>query len=296
MGDTTEDGQAGPRLGLAEVTQADLDAIDMEALAEAYNRGLACEKSGDVTGAVAAYRETLELDPLDRGGASLRLAVLGAAAAPVAAPPFYVATLFNQNAATFDETLVDGLGYAVPIMVRETHERLGLPRARRLLDLGCGTGLAGESLRDRADHVTGLDLAEEMLAEAAERGAYDALFIGEASSVLPHWAESGVEPFDLIVACDVLPYAGNLEPLMSGIAGCLAPGGHLAVSTETLEEDRIEPEGWALGTGHRYVHGEDYLRERLEAAGLEVLSLERIVVRSEDGAPVPGHLVVARRG
>lgn len=271
-------------------------AIDLEAVAEAYNRGLDRERAGDVAGAIAAFRETLRLDPLDRGGASLRLAVLGGGAAPPAAPPDYVATLFNQNAASFDDTLVEKLGYAVPMMLRETLDRLGLPPARRLLDIGCGTGLVGESLRDRADHLTGLDLAEDMLAEAAERGAYHDLYVGEAARVLAHWAETGMEPFDLIVACDVLPYAGDLGPLMAGIAGCLAPGGHAAVSTETLPEAEIGPGGWALGGGHRYAHSEGYLRARLAAVGLAVVSLEPIVVRSQNGRPVPGHLAVARRG
>ncbi|MBU1176793.1 MAG: tetratricopeptide repeat protein, partial [Alphaproteobacteria bacterium] len=65
-----------------------------EALAEAYNRGLAAEKAGDIDGAVAAYREALALDPNDPGGLAVRLAALGAGPTPSAASPAYVELLF----------------------------------------------------------------------------------------------------------------------------------------------------------------------------------------------------------
>ena len=38
------------------------------------------------------------------------------------------------------------------------------------LDLGCGTGLMGEALRERIDHLTGVDLSAAMIAKARERG------------------------------------------------------------------------------------------------------------------------------
>ena len=47
---------------------------DDDALAEAYNRALSLEKSGDFDLAAAAYAEVLALDPDDHGGAAVRLA------------------------------------------------------------------------------------------------------------------------------------------------------------------------------------------------------------------------------
>ena len=143
---------------------------DDDALALAYNRGLRLEKAGDLDGAEAAYREVLALDPADHGGASVRLAAMGRAPSPDAAPPAYVATLFDQNAAQFDDMLVEQLGYAVPMLVRERIAALGLGPWQRMLDLGCGTGLTGASMTDLAREITGVDLAEAMLDEAHERG------------------------------------------------------------------------------------------------------------------------------
>lgn len=265
--------------------------IDIDALAEAYERGLAAEKAGEIERAVAAYREALALDPEDRGGVAVRLAALGRGEAPEAAPPAYVATLFDQTAERFDDILVDQLGYAVPLMLAELLSRHGIRRAARLLDLGCGTGLAGESLAPLGAAATGVDLSEGMLAEADARGGYEALYVGEAAAFLEGWDGA---PFDLIVATDMLPYLGAVERLFAGAARCLAPGGHLAVSTETLPDALFDGRGWTVGAGQRYAHSEGYLRAALAAAGFSVVAVEPVTVRHDGGRPVPGHLVLAR--
>src|SRR6056297_416735 len=214
--------------------------VDLDALADAYEAGLAAEKAGDLEAAAGAYARALALDPEDRGGVAIRLAALGLAPDPETAPPAYVATLFDQTAERFDDILVEQLGYAVPLMLRDLLERHGVPRAGRLLDLGCGTGLAGDSLRERADHVTGVDLSEGMLDIAHDRGSYDELYVGEAVAFLEGWDEA---PFDLIAATDMLPYLGPVEGLFRTAAAALVPGGHLAVSTEALADG--EGPGWA---------------------------------------------------
>ena len=269
------------------------DGIDLDALAEAYNAGLEAERAGRREAAVAAYRAALAIDPRDPGGVAIRLAVLGAGEAPAAAPPAYVATLFDQTAERFEDILVDGLGYGVPAMLPGLLDRAGAGRAARLLDLGCGTGLVAEHLADRADHLTGCDLSEEMVARAWDKALYDALYVAEAVAFL----ESGEEaPFDLIVAADVLPYLGDLDALLAGVAAGLSPGGVFAASTESLPQESVERRGWALGPRHRYAHAPGYVAGRLAAHGMAAIETAPITVREEDGAPVPGHLLLARRG
>ena len=203
------------------------DSLETDPLAEAYNRGLALEKSGDFAGAEIAYREALALDPADHGGVSIRLAAMGRADAPAHAPDAYVATLFDQNAAQFDDMLVEQLGYAVPMLVRERLEALAPGPYPRLLDLGCGTGLTGVSLNDWCPHITGVDLSAGMLDEAYERGVYDDLYVAEAVEFLE---ETDDPPWDMITATDVLPYIGRLGRFFAGgaaTAGIGRPAGGL---------------------------------------------------------------------
>ncbi len=263
---------------------------DEEALAQVYARALSLEKAGDVEAAASAWREVLALDPADHGGAAVRLAALGRGEVPDRAPEAYVATLFDQTADVFDNILVEQLGYCVPMLLRERIDALGLGPFNAMLDLGCGTGLAGTSLRDRVGHVTGVDLSEGMLEVADEMEDYDALFTGDAEGFLAA-GEGG--PWDLITACDLLPYLGDLGPLFAAASARLVPGGIFAFSTETLP-DMDRP--WKVGPRHRFVHDFAYLAGLMEANGLAPRHVEQIAVRHEEGEPVPGHLVLAERG
>jgi 2-polyprenyl-6-hydroxyphenyl methylase/3-demethylubiquinone-9 3-methyltransferase len=260
------------------------------ALARAYNRGLAAEKRGDLDAAAAAYAEALALDPDDRGGVSVRLAAIGRGGVPEKAPDAYVATLFDQCAERFDEMLVEQLGYHVPMLLRQRLGEVAPGPYARMLDLGCGTGLTGASLADMAGEITGVDLAEGMLAQADERGAYAGLWVGEAVAFLEETDEG---PWNLVAATDVLPYLGALEGFFAGAARRLSPGGVLAVSCETLPAMARD---YTVGPKHRFAHSEGYLRRLMAETGFAALDCAPITVRYDDGAPVPGLLLIARRG
>uniref|UniRef100_A0A7C1NW69 Methyltransferase domain-containing protein n=1 Tax=Agrobacterium albertimagni TaxID=147266 RepID=A0A7C1NW69_9HYPH len=266
--------------------------IDEEALAEAYNRALALEKSGDIDAAVKAYEEVLAIDPDDHGGASVRIAALGRGEAPPKAPDAYVETLFDQHADAFEDILVEQLGYIVPMMVRQRLQTLGLGPFKRLLDLGCGTGLTGGALRDVVDDMTGIDISEKMVEIAHEKDLYETLYVAELEDFLE---DNDDEPFDLVTATDVLPYLGALEPLFFGAAENMTDGGIFVFSSETRPEDVMAGRPFMVGPHQRFVHAEAYVRERLAATGFEVVEITDINVRMQDGEPSPGHLVVAKK-
>lgn len=269
------------------------DDIDEEKLAAAYNRALVFERAGDFDQAAMAYREVLSLDPADRGGASVRLASIDRGETPDKAPPAYVETLFDQHAEVFDNVLVEQLGYAVPVQLRQLLASRGLGPFGRVLDLGCGTGLAGSELRATSGYLAGVDISENMVELADDREVYDDLFVGEALAFLQ--AGDGDERWDLITATDVMPYLGELEPLVAEASGRLGGGCRLAFSTETLPEDVLAGRAYVVGPYQRFAHAEAYIRRVLSGAELAVEAFEPITVRHEQGRPVPGHLVLARK-
>ena len=263
--------------------------IDEEALAEAYNRALALEKAGDIDAAVKAYEEVLAIDPEDHGGASVRIAALGRGEAPPKAPDAYVETLFDQHAEAFEDILVEQLGYAVPVMVRQRLQALELGPFKRMLDLGCGTGLTGGTLRDMVEDITGIDISENMVELAHEKDLYETLYVAEVEDFLE---DNDDDAFELVTATDVLPYLGALEPLFFGAAENMVEGGLFVFSSETLPASDGRP--YIVGPHQRYLHAEAYIRERLAATGFEIVEISEINVRMQDGEPSPGHLVIAR--
>ncbi|MEM0908900.1 MAG: methyltransferase domain-containing protein [Pseudomonadota bacterium] len=267
-------------------TGSETDAFDPDALGALYADAREAEDSGDHEKAIALFNACLLMDPADHCGVSLRLAALGAAA-PQRAPAAYVATLFDQTAPRFDAVLVGQLGYDVPALARRLVARHQAPStATRLLDVGCGTGLVGLAFQDDAGEMIGLDLSEDMLAFADERGTYADLYVGDAVSFMDEWDEA---PFDLIVAADVLPYLGDLTPFMAAAAHALRPGGLLAASTERCDA------GWAVTATQRFAHSTLYVTGVMGAAGLDLLAAEPITVRHEEGSPVLGDLLLGQK-
>lgn len=265
--------------------------IDEEALAEAYNRALELEKSGEIDAAVKAYEEVLAIDPEDHGGAAVRIAAMGRGETPPKAPDAYVETLFDQQANAFEDILVEQLGYAVPMQVRQRLQTLELGPFKRMLDLGCGTGLTGEALRDMAEDITGIDISENMVELAHEKDVYETLYVAEVEDFLE---DNDDEEFDLITATDVLPYLGALEPLFFGTAENMTAGGLFVFSSETLPEETMAGRPYMVGPHQRFAHSEKYVQERLAATGFELIEISDINVRMQDGNPTPGHLVIAR--
>ena len=267
--------------------------LDQAALADAYNRALELEKAGDFDAAAKAYEEVLEIDPDDHGGAAVRLASIGRGAVPLKAPDAYVATLFDQHAEMFDTILVDQLGYDVPLQLREMLlDMKGDFHCGRMLDLGCGTGLSADALDDMAEHKTGVDLSENMIEVAYEKGDYDTLFVGEVVRFL----ETTNEPdWDLVVATDVLPYMGELDRFFAGVAAHLKSGGYFGFSSETLDDVRLAGRAFVVGDYQRFAHARAYVDAVLAAHEMDCVRCMNIIVRSEQGAPVPGHLYVAQR-
>lgn len=257
-----------------------------------FTLGEVRELLGDIKGAITAFRAAQTTDPGDRNGAGLRLMRLGAADL-AGMRPSYVTALFDQYAPKFEAALVDDLGYRGPALllaaVLGARAALGLPPAfARVIDLGCGTGLAARAFAGVAGAIIGIDLSPRMIERARSTGLYKELDVAEIVQGLARRADASAE---LILAADVMVYVHDMAPLLAEIARVLTPGGLFAFTLESHAG-----EGVVLGEGLRYAHGAASVRAPIAAAGLVLERLEPASSRTESGAQVPGLVAVAAKG
>ena len=216
------------------------------------------------------------------------LGALGLGALPESAPPQFVRGLFDEYADRFEDDLVETLRY-------RGHEQVCGPLAALhaapfacALDLGCGSGLAAPLLRPRVARLVGIDLSPRMIERAAATGLYDELHVAEAVAHL----HTTPARHDLVVACDVFIYLGNLAPVFDGVARVLTAGGLFAFTVEEGQADA----GVDLLPTLRYAHSEAYLRGLARAHALRVTRCERAPLREGHGEPIAGLVMHLQRG
>jgi len=252
-----------------------------------FSLGEVRDRLGERDAAIVAFAKARAADPADRHGAALHLIRLGAQPA-AAMPQDYVRTLFDDYAPRFDRALTERLAYCAPELLLRAVEKTGRRmKFGSVLDLGCGTGLAGAAFRPLADWMVGVDLSPAMLAQARGKGTYDRLIEDDVLQFLS--GEAAIRArYHLILAADVFMYLDDVAPVLTASAQVLAPGGLLAFSAETHDG-----EGVILLDTLRYAHHAAHVRHALAAAGLKVLSLDSAATRTEKGVAVPGLIVVA---
>jgi 2-polyprenyl-3-methyl-5-hydroxy-6-metoxy-1,4-benzoquinol methylase len=103
-----------------------------------------------------------------------------------------------------------------------------LPRPLgRVLDVGCGAGGVGRSLRAAgADELVGVELNAAAAAQAAT--VFDAVLTGDAEALVDEGALRG--PFDTVVLYDVLEHLVDPAQLLARLYPLVAAGGHVHVS------------------------------------------------------------------
>ena len=147
------------------------------------------------------------------------------------------------------------------------------------LDLGCGSGLAGVSLRPLSSRMVGIDLSPEMIELARAREIYDQLAVAEITD----WLDQTDEQFDIIAACDCLIYFGDLHQIVAAAAKRVSSDGALALSME-----RSDHYPFRLMDSGRYAHHPDHVREVASAAGLKLAHLDEAFLQTEYDNEVTG--------
>ncbi len=201
-------------------------------------------------------------------------------------------TLFDVWSRIYDQPIVQRLTY------RPVHdavvEALCRMRPRRVLDLGCGTGLLSERLRGELPSVriVGCDYSGGMIRHAAARSRRVAWVQGDALQ-LPFRAAA----FDAVVSTEAFHWFPDQGAALAEMHRVLAAGGRVLVA---LVNPPLEAIGTGIWLGSRLVGQPFYwpTQRRMHAlvtkAGFRVESQRRIW-RIPAGIVLPPVLTVGVR-
>ena len=251
-----------------------------------YELGEVAQCVGRRDEARAAYQKYFDSNPED-GEIEHLLIALRDDAPPPRASDRAIQHIYKSFAASYESRMREDLRYVGPERMQDALQAVIADRTGlSILDLGCGSGLAGVSMRPRAAELVGIDLSPEMIALARARGIYDRLEIAE----ITEWLGQGQTLFDLIISCDCLIYFGDLGRIVRAAADRLKPGGFFAMSME-----RGDRHPFHLTDTGRYTHHPDHVREVAAQAGLAVARMDESFLRMEYGEEVMGLYAVLGR-
>ena len=141
-----------------------------------------------------------------------------------------------------------------------------------VLDLGCGTGLAGLELKQFCEKLDGIDLSNSMLKQARAKGVYHKLIHGD---IAEHLTETDLD-FDYFISTDVFIYVGELSDVFRLIKSRNRRQGKLVFSTE-----HAEGKDFYLEKSGRYSHSKNYIEGLCIKRGYKLAHFEKIKLRKE---------------
>ena len=204
----------------------------------------------------------------------------------------YVKGLFDGFASSFDEILSE-LNYRVPELLAtklKEHLKTKLFKKRRILDLGCGTGLCAQALKTYFpnEEFYGVDISEQMLHEAEKKNIYKELFTDD----ILNFAENNTIPYHAVIAGDVLTYLGDLKPIFRALTQTVKFQGYFAFS---ISKNTLNNNDYFLTPSGRFIHSISYIMRLLKYCGFKALSSEETVLRMEGEKEVMGYVIIAQK-
>ena len=181
----------------------------------------------------------------------------------------FVEKLFDNFADNY-ELVMQNLDYQAPLAIR----RIAGDLKGRIADLGCGSGLVGQAVKNNRNQLIGVDLSAKMLKQAKNKQIYTELVQSDLFDFLKTRSD-----YDWIIAADVLGYIQSVEKLIE-----LCRGKNIIFSIE--KSDASSP--YQLQTNGRLKHNPSYIKQLLEQNGFKDIQIEDIILRSENSIPVTG--------
>jgi len=222
---------------------------------------------------------------------------------------------FDGWASKYDRDLAR-YDYAVPQAVFDALEpRLKGRPVKRLLDIGIGTGLCSAAFRFHFPdlHITGVDIAQNMLDATRSKGVADRLFKLDArTDLLPPG------PYEGIIAAGIMEFMDHTDRMIENIARNLRAGGYAALAFETPATTHLYGGGFFSGvTGKnqqavairrvqaqfpvpsvytKYLHAPSHITQLCRSQGLDVVETTSFVAYMRGNGDVVTHdLIIARK-
>jgi predicted TPR repeat methyltransferase len=257
-----------------------------------YNLGILCSEAGDRDLAAHHFHRCLEHDPEDSRGVRILLAHLGLATAPQQTSQAQLQKIYDVRSQFWDGER----SYFAPALVAAALQQHAVQDKPDILDMGCGTGLVGASVRPLIHFgaLDGIDISPAMLERAKAKGVYDRL---DQTDLLP-FLSAHTAGYDVLLAAATLIHFGDLKPVLQAAAEALRGKGLFIF---TLFSHEGEPDFAVAGSDRLaqsgcYSHSAGYVERLAAESGFSVLQLEKVVhEHDQDGNPVPGLVVVLRQ-
>lgn len=186
-----------------------------------------------------------------------------------------VRAFYERHAGAYDVVLRETVGYVAPEITARIFAGHVEDLSARIIDLGCGTGFAGEALRMHGySCVDGADFAEPMLREARAKGVYRELLTLDLNdpSALP-----GLR-YDAAISVGSFGEAHIGPGALAGVLPFIVSGGIFCVCVN----ERCIGE---IGFGAKF-------REMHERGAVEILSFTRHPYHAKAG--IEGRVCVMR--
>ena len=166
---------------------------------------------------------------------------------------------YDEWAQTYDSDLVDDLGYVAFREAGDIFMEFVPDRSTRILDVACGTGLAGAYLQQHGyKNVDGADLSMNMMAIANQRELYRSTWQHDFTK-----PASLEKPYDALLCIGMFSYAVPMITDMHNVVRCARPGATcvITVNGAAWRDLDLEPEVYKEAARH------DFTVEQIRQAG-----------------------------
>lgn len=252
----------------------------------AYCRlGNALKHQEKLAEAAACFKQAVELDPMNSLAQHHLAAVTGRTTE--APPKEYIREIFDHYSAKFERHVVETLHYKMPSLLRHNFDTIVKNdlHFKNIIDLGCGTGLAGMEFRMIADRLSGIDISPKMVEEAKKKHIYDVLLVGDIIEFL----NDTHEKYDMFIATDVFIYSGNLKGIFESVQNRSLSRAYFLFSTESSARN-----DYILRPTGRYAHSRTYIQLLAKEHGFVIEMCQSVGIRKEHGQWIMGDIFILK--